>query len=187
MRLFQNFSFGTGSYVIEGVFMSFLDKLFRGGAAAGKKNKFLASPLTGMLVPLEKVKDEAFSSGVLGKGIAILPDNGILASPVDGIVDSITEAKHAVSLIADNGVEILIHIGMDTVGLNGKPFTPKVKEGQRVKTGDVLIEFDIQAIKDAGLDTVTPIVIANSDEFKTVTFPETERISAGDPLITLQD
>jgi PTS system beta-glucosides-specific IIC component len=176
--------------------MSFLDKFFRGGAkaaqqeeksAASMKSGTLASPLAGVLVPLEKIKDEAFSSGALGKGIAILPDKGILTSPVDGIVDSITDAKHAITLVADNRAEILIHIGMDTVGLNGKPFTPKVKEGQRVKTGDVLIEFDLQAIKDAGLDTATPVVIANSDEFKTITFTENERISAGDPLITLRD
>jgi PTS system beta-glucosides-specific IIC component len=160
-----------------------------GKAAAGTKDGShsgsLASPLSGVLVPLEKVKDEAFSSGALGKGIAILPDKGILTSPVDGIVDSVTDAKHAITLVADNGAEILIHIGMDTVGLNGKPFVPKVKEGQRVKTGEVLIEFDIQAIKDAGLDTVTPVVIVNSDAFKTIQFTESERISTGDSLMTI--
>jgi PTS system beta-glucosides-specific IIC component len=155
-------------------------------AAAVVKGGSIASPLSGALIPIEKVKDEAFSSGALGKGIAILPDKGVLTSPVDGIVDSITDAKHAVNLIADNGAEILIHIGMDTVRLNGKPFTPKVTEGQRVKTGDVLIEFDIQAIKDAGLDTVTPIVIANSDEFKDIIVMKSERISTGDSLITLK-
>jgi PTS system beta-glucosides-specific IIC component len=146
----------------------------------------LASPLSGMLVPLEKVKDEAFASGVLGKGIAILPDSGVLKSPADGVVDSITDAKHAVSLIADNGAEILIHIGMDTVGLEGKPFVPKVTEGQRVKTGDVLIEFDIQAIKDAGLDTVTPVVIANSGDFAGIVFAQGGRVSQGDSLITVK-
>ncbi|MDR1029968.1 MAG: beta-glucoside-specific PTS transporter subunit IIABC [Treponema sp.] len=155
-------------------------------ASAGVKSGSLASPLSGVLVPLEKVKDEAFSSGALGKGIAILPDKGMLTSPVEGTVDSITDAKHAINLIADNGAEILIHIGMDTVGLNGKPFIPKVREGQRVKTGEVLIEFDIQAIKDAGLDTVTPIVIANSDEFKDIIVTKSERISTGDSLITLK-
>jgi PTS system beta-glucosides-specific IIC component len=164
-----------------------------GKAAIGEKDaphsaslsRSLASPLSGVLVPLENVKDEAFSSGALGKGIAILPDKGILMSPVDGIVDSVTDAKHAISLVADNGAEILIHIGMDTVGLNGKPFHPQVKEGQRVKTGEVLIEFDIQAIKDAGLDTVTPVVIVNSDAFKTIQFTESERIATGDLLMTI--
>jgi PTS system beta-glucosides-specific IIC component len=153
--------------------------------ATGIKSGSLASPLSGLIVPLKKVKDEAFASGALGKGIAILPDNGVLTSPADGVVDSITDGKHAVSIVASNGAEILIHIGMDTVGLKGKPFTPKVTEGQRVKTGDVLIEFDIQAIKESGFDTVTPITIANSDAFKSIVIVEKERISQGDSLFTL--
>jgi PTS system beta-glucosides-specific IIC component len=153
---------------------------------AGVKSGSLASPLSGLLVPLEKVKDEAFASGALGKGIAILPDSGVLTSPVDGIVYNITDAKHAINLVADNGAEILIHIGMDTVGLKGEPFTPKVTEGQRVKTGDVLIEFDIQAIKDAGLDTVTPVVIVNSGDFAGIVFARGERITQGDSLVTVK-
>ncbi|MDR1215755.1 MAG: glucose PTS transporter subunit IIA [Treponema sp.] len=197
-----NFIFAVLTCIISGVLAFVLTLVFgfddprentrtaanadAGKSTAGVKGGFLASPLSGVLVPLEKVKDEAFSSGALGKGIAIVPDKGILTSPVDGIVDSITDAKHAISLVADNGAEILIHIGMDTVGLNGKPFSPKVTEGQRVKTGEVLIEFDIQAIKDAGLDTATPIVIANSDEFKTILFTESERISTGDSLMTIE-
>jgi PTS system beta-glucosides-specific IIC component len=150
------------------------------------KSGSIASPLSGLLVPLENVKDEAFSSGTLGQGIAILPEQGVLTSPVDGIVDSITDAKHALTLVANNGAEILIHIGMDTVVLKGKPFTPKVTEGQRVKTGDILIEFDIQAIKDAGLDTVTPIVIANGNDFTGIEFAQGERIAQGGSLILLK-
>jgi glucose-specific phosphotransferase system IIA component len=153
---------------------------------AGSKGAVLASPLTGAVVPLEKVKDEAFASGALGKGAAILPEAGLLCSPADGLVDSITEAKHAVTIVADNGAEILMHIGMDTVGLKGAPFTPKVSEGQRVKAGDPLIAFDIEAIKAAGLDTATPVVVANSDEFASIEITAGGRAVQGEPFITIK-
>jgi PTS system beta-glucosides-specific IIC component len=151
--------------------------------AAGVKSTKILSPLSGKVIPLEQVKDEAFSTGVLGKGIAILPDKGVLVSPIDGTVDLLTDTKHSINLAGANGEEILIHIGMDTVGLNGKPFTPKVKEGDTVKAGQTLIEFDIQAIKDAGLDTVTPIVITNSGDYGSIEFTKNERVAAGDILI----
>jgi PTS system beta-glucosides-specific IIC component len=155
------------------------------GVASGVVSE-LASPLSGKIVPLAEVKDEAFSSGALGQGIAILPDKGVLRSPVNGKVDSITDSKHAITLVGDNGAEILIHIGMDTVSLNGKPFTPKVKEGDKVKAGDVLIEFDMKAITEAGLDLVTPIIIANSDEYKKITFTKEKTVSSGDVLLYLE-
>ncbi|GMO57377.1 MAG: hypothetical protein Ta2A_02870 [Treponemataceae bacterium] len=159
--------------------MGFFDFL-KGGAAGGA----ILSPLDGEVVQLESVKDEAFSSGVMGKGIAIEPTKGVLVSPVNGKIDSVTETKHAVSIVSDAGQEILIHIGMDTVSLKGAPFTARVTDGQSVKTGDVLIEFDIRAIKDAGLETVTPIVVINSDDFASVTLTDAKSVKQGDEIIT---
>jgi PTS system beta-glucosides-specific IIC component len=146
----------------------------------------ITSPLNGKIVPLDEVKDEAFSSGLLGKGVAIIPDDGILISPVDGTVSSITDSKHAISLIGDTGAEILIHIGMDTVTLKGKSFAPKIKDDDKVKVGDTLIEFDIKSIKDAGLDTVTPIVIANAADYTKITFTDKKDVQVGDTLIILE-
>jgi PTS system D-glucosamine-specific IIC component len=145
----------------------------------------VASPLTGKIVPLDQVKDEAFSSGVLGPGIAILPEEETLFSPIDGTVDSVTETKHAVNLIAENGLEILIHIGMDTVALKGAPFTPYVKDGDKVITGAPLIDFDTGAIKAAGLELVTPVALPNGDDYK-ITFTTAKSVKKGDPLITVE-
>jgi len=154
--------------------------------AAEGLEKTLVSPVSGKVLPLASLKDEAFSSGALGPGVAIVPRDGVLKSPCDGTVDCIPEAKHAVNLIADNGAEVLIHIGMDTVELKGAPFTVRVEDGQKVKAGDTLIEFDIEAIKAAGLETVTPVVVANPEEFAAVVPTAAPEVEAGDPLLTLK-
>jgi glucose-specific phosphotransferase system IIA component len=156
------------------------------GLVSGGQDIVLGSPLSGEVVPLASVKDEAFASGVLGKGAAVLPSKGVLTAPCDGTVDSIPEGKHAVTLIGDNGAEVLIHIGMDTVGLKGAPFTVKVSDGQKVKKGDLLVEFDIEAIKAAGLETVTPIVVANSDDFAEIMPAASGSVQSGDALLTLK-
>ncbi|MBQ7215910.1 MAG: PTS glucose transporter subunit IIA [Synergistaceae bacterium] len=123
----------------------------------------LVSPLDGKVVLLNDVKDEVFSTGVLGKGAAVKPSTGELFSPVDGTVTMIPETKHAISVLDSSGAEILMHIGMDTVELNGKFYEPQVKQGDKVKKGQLLIKFDLDEIQKAGYDTVTPIVITNSD------------------------
>ncbi len=107
----------------------------------------IASPLSGKLIPLSQVNDDVFSGELLGKGMAIVPNNGNVVSPIEGIVSTVLESKHAVALQGDNGVEILIHIGLDTVNLEGKHFKSCVKNGDKVKIGDKLIEFDINEIK----------------------------------------
>ena len=123
----------------------------------------LVSPLDGKVVLLNDVKDEVFSTGVLGKGAAVKPSTGELFSPVDGTVTMVPDTKHAISVLDSSGAEILMHIGMDTVELNGKFYEPQVKAGDTVKKGQLLIKFDIDEIQKAGYDTVTPIVITNSD------------------------
>ena len=123
----------------------------------------LVSPLDGKVVLLNDVKDEVFSTGVLGKGAAVKPSTGELFSPVDGTVTMVPDTKHAISVLDSSGAEILMHIGMDTVELNGKFYEPQVKQGDKVKKGQLLIKFDLDEIQKAGYDTVTPIVITNSD------------------------
>ncbi len=123
----------------------------------------LVSPMEGKAILLEEVKDEVFSTGVLGQEAAIIPEKGELYFPVDGEVTMVPDTKHAIAVKDANGAEILMHIGMDTVQLNGKGYDVKVKEGDHVKSGQLLITFDIDGIKAAGYDVTTPIVITNSD------------------------
>lgn len=124
--------------------------------------------MTGNLIPLAEIKDEAFSSGAMRKGMAIDPEDGIVAAPFDGVVTTVFPTKHALGLTSDTGVECLIHIGMDTVNLQGKFFDVKVKDGQKVHAGDVLVEADLANIIKAGYSVVTPVLVTNSDEYRDV-------------------
>ncbi|MCD2256267.1 PTS glucose transporter subunit IIA [Lactobacillus sp. CC-MHH1034] len=128
----------------------------------------LLSPLSGRVMKLEDVKDPVFSSGAMGKGVAIEPTEGKLYAPVAGTVSLLFPTGHAIGINSDQGAEILLHIGMDTVSLDGKGFTPKVKQGDRVEAGQLLLEFDMATIKAAGLETTTPIIITNSNQYHDV-------------------
>jgi PTS system beta-glucosides-specific IIC component len=139
--------------------MGFFKKLF------GKAPEGVFAPLSGKAVPISEVPDPTFAEGLLGNGIAILPVDGKVVAPCDGIIGTMFDTGHAVTLVAQNGAEILIHVGLETVSLSGKPFTVHVKDGDKVKKGQVLMEADLDAIKAAGLPTITPVVICNSDEF----------------------
>jgi PTS system beta-glucosides-specific IIC component len=143
------------------------------------------SPLKGKVVELKNVKDEAFASGALGKGVAIVPEQGKLLSPVDGVVRAAFPTGHAIGIESDKGAEILIHIGFDTVALNGKHFDVKVKSDQKIKKGDVLIEFNLEAIKAEGYDVTTPVLITNSDKYLSLTSTTKSNISHGENLIEL--
>ncbi len=125
----------------------------------------IPAPLEGRVLPLSEVADAAFSQGVLGKGMAVEPTKGVVTSPVNGVVETIFPTKHAVGLTSDSGIEVLIHIGMDTVQLEGKYFTAFVESGDRVTAGQKLITFDMEKIKDVGYSLVTPVVISNTDDF----------------------
>lgn len=125
------------------------------------------SPLSGVAKPLSESPDPVFSQGVMGQGIVIEPDKGELVAPLDGVVSVLFPSKHAVGLISDEGIELLIHIGMDTVSLDGKGFTAEVKQGDRVSAGDVLIRFDIQTIQEAGYPVTTPVIVTNQNDFQT--------------------
>ncbi len=146
----------------------------------------IASPLSGKLIPLSQVNDDVFSGELLGKGMAIVPNNGNVVSPIEGIVSTVLESKHAVALQSDNGVEILIHIGLDTVNLEGKHFKSCVKNGDKVKIGDKLIEFDINEIKKLGYDTVSPVIICNSDKYETIVGEKENEVTFGNSIIKIK-
>ncbi|GAA0714458.1 beta-glucoside-specific PTS transporter subunit IIABC [Paraclostridium ghonii] len=124
----------------------------------------LKIPIKGEIIKLSEVPDDAFAQGILGKGLAIKPSEGIVKSPVKGKVTILFPTHHAVGLTSENGTEILIHVGMNTVNLQGKHFNPKVKEGDLVEIGDELLEFDIKEIEDLGYSTITPVIVTNSEQ-----------------------
>jgi PTS system beta-glucosides-specific IIC component len=134
----------------------------------GEDGKIFA-PIVGEAIALDQVEDEVFSSGAMGPGIAIIPAKGEVYAPCDGTISSFFPTGHAVGITSADGAEILIHVGMDTVKLDGKGFNPQVKEGDVVKKGQLLLKFDIDFIKSQKLPVVTPVIVTNGDDFSTVT------------------
>lgn len=145
-------------------------------------DRIIASPLSGEVIALEDLEDAAFASGAIGKGVAVEPDDGRVYAPADGEITVLFETKHAICITTDDGVEIMIHIGMDTVQLNGRCFTPFVKQGDRVKKGQLLEEVDLQGIKEAGFSIVTPIVVTNT-EIGDVVATTKKSVTNGDELL----
>lgn len=154
-------------------------------SAAPVRQQSVNSPIEGETHPLEQVSDQTFASGLMGKGIAIKPRSGRVVSPVNGTVASLFKTNHAIGLESDDGAEILIHVGIDTVKLNGQYFTAHVKTGDVVKQGDLLVEFDYQSIEAAGYDTITPIIITNSDDYIDVLPVAGDSVAEQSPLLTL--
>ena len=149
------------------------------------KQEILVSPLKGEVKPLSEVKDEVFSKGALGKGIAIEPKEGKVVAPVNGTIEMVFPTGHAIAITSDNGAEILIHIGMDTVQLEGKHFYPKVKQGDHVKAGEVLLEFDVKAIEEAGYSLITPVIVTNSYSYLDVIETNKKSIDYKENLLTI--
>lgn len=145
----------------------------------------LSSPLAGKVVPLNEVKDQVFSSGAMGKGIAIDPANGTLVAPADGTITTLFPTGHAIGLTTTDGVEILMHIGMDTVELEGKGFEIFVKQEDQVKKGDLLVKFDLSLIKEAGYSTVTPIVVTNTPNYLDVLDMNQEDVLQGEDFLAI--
>ena len=153
--------------------------------SASAEKDLVASPLIGEMVPLSEVPDEAFKTGALGKGIAIRPTIGEVYAPANATVTFLFPTHHAIGLTTENGTEILIHIGMDTVQLEGKGFTSHVKQGDKVTAGQLLLEFDIAYIQQAGYDIITPIIVTNSNEYMDVITTKEAKLSEGDYLLTV--
>lgn len=146
----------------------------------------IAAPTAGTVVALESVPDPTFAQGILGPGIAIEPSEGRITAPADGSIDVMFETGHAVSMTTADGAELLIHVGIDTVNLKGQHYTAKCKSGDTVRKGDTLIEFDIDAIREAGYEVVTPVIVCNPDAFASVKTEDAGSVQAGDDLLTLE-
>ncbi|MBQ4122033.1 MAG: PTS glucose transporter subunit IIA [Clostridia bacterium] len=151
------------------------------------KTLTLASPLTGQVIPLKDVKDETFSLGYLGEGCAVLPSDGHVYSPVSGKIVSLFDTRHAITILSDSGMEILIHVGRDTVSLRGRYFNAFCQNGDTVKTGDLLLSFDLDALEKEGFDTTTPIVITNNTLYQKIETTASGTVTAGDPLLSAED
>lgn len=145
------------------------------GRSAAEKRLEITAPVPGKVVPITIVPDETFASGLLGKGFAVEPSEGKVYAPFDGECTTIFETLHAMGLTSDGGVSVLIHVGLETVSLNGAPFTAHIKSGERIKKGQLLLEFDMAAIRAAGYPLITPVIVANEAEIGTVTV-EQDRI-----------
>ena len=154
--------------------------------APAAKDTVLSACLNGTVVPLADVKDEAFASGVLGDGIAIEPSDGELVAPADGEISSTFETHHAVGMTTADGAELLMHIGIDTVKLGGKHFTYLVNEGDKVKKGQPLIRFELEAIKAEGYPVTTPIIVCNTDDYAAVEAKASGTVKQGDALLELK-
>ena len=154
--------------------------------AAAAKDTVLSACLNGTVVPLAEVKDEAFASGALGDGIAIEPIDGELVAPADGEISSTFETHHAVGMTTADGAELLMHIGIDTVKLGGKHFTYLVNEGDKVKKGQPLIRFELEAIKAEGYPVTTPLIVCNTDDYAAVAAKASGTVKQGDALLELK-
>ena len=155
-------------------------------AAPAAKDTVLSACLNGTVVPLADVKDEAFASGVLGDGIAIEPTDGELVAPADGEISSTFETHHAVGMTTADGAELLMHIGIDTVKLGGKHFTCLVNEGDKVRKGQLLIRFELEAIKAEGYPVTTPLIVCNTDDYAAVAAKASGTVKQGDALLELK-
>jgi PTS system beta-glucosides-specific IIC component len=166
------------------VIVGFKDPVDEEEAAAASNDLVVLSPLDGTVIPLSEVADAVFAGGALGKGVAIVPRVGALYAPFDALVVAAFPTGHAIGLQHADGAETLIHIGLDTVKLGGTHFTLRVESGQRVSAGDLLVEFDIDAITAAGYDLTTPVIITNTDLYPGIASPASGPIAHGDALFT---
>ena len=144
------------------------------------------APMNGKVIPLEEIPDQIFSQGVLGPGCGMEPKEGELVAPFNGKIASIAETNHAIGILSEDGIELLMHVGMDTVQMNGDGFEVKVKEGDRVNCGQLLIKFNIEKIKKAGYPTATAIIVTNADNFEKINFISAEYIEKTNKIGTVQ-
>ncbi len=150
-----------------------------------EEKKTVLAPAAGRAVSLKEVNDPTFSQEILGKGVAIIPSEGKIVAPADGTISVFFETKHAVSISAENGAEIIVHVGLDTVNLKGEHFTAHKQQGDKVKAGELLLEFDMKAIKAAGYDVITPVIICNTPDFPDMVCHTGQDVKELDTIIEL--
>ena len=149
------------------------------------EKEIICSPLEGTVVPCSQIKDLTFQDELLGPSVAVKPSAGKVYAPADGKINMMIETLHAISMTTDHGAEILIHVGIDTVALKGKHFKGYVKEGNVVKRGDLLLEFNLEAIEAAGYDMTSPIILCNAEEYTMVEKTQKEKIVIGETILKL--
>ena len=168
--------------------MGFLDRLFGGRAKTAKETRFpgekmvVKAPMDGIVLPLEQLPDETFAAAILGPGCGIEPTGKTVYAPFDGTVNQVASTLHAVGLTSEDGIEILIHVGMDTVEMQGKGFKALVKVGDKVKAGTPLLKVDLDAIRAAGHPTATAIIVTNGDDMGELKMLAEGDVLAGTPL-----
>lgn len=170
--------------------MGFFDKLFGGkhDAApkfAGEKMTIMA-PIDGTVIPLEQIPDETFATAILGPGCGIEPTGDTVYAPFDGTITQVASTLHAIGITSDDGIELLIHVGMDTIALRGSGFTPLVREGQAVKAGTPLLNVDLDAIRAAGLSTESAVIVTNADDLPKLHIIAGGIVSTGTPLFKFE-
>lgn len=148
-------------------------------------NKVIFSPMRGKVIPLNQVEDEAFSTGILGEGIAIEPEEGRVYAPFDGIITVFYRTLHAIGLTSEHGVELLIHVGRDTVCMNGAGFTSCARQGESVKKGDLLLEFDLEGLTAEGCSTVTPVIVTNTYDYSKIIVDTGKTVQPGDTIMMI--
>ena len=150
-----------------------------------EKKHVVGSPAKGKAVSLKEVNDPTFAEEMLGKGTAVIPEEGKIYAPADGEIGMVFDTLHAISMTTDFGAELLIHVGLDTVKMKGDGFTGHVKAGDHVKKGDLLLEVDLEKVKAAGYDTITPVLVCNTQDYASVEGIESAHVNAGEDLIEL--
>ncbi len=150
-----------------------------------KRKEIIGAPIKGKVIPLSEVPDEAFAQEILGKGVAICPEEGRAVAPCNGEITLVFDTKHAISLVSEQGAELLIHIGLDTVNLRGEHFDVKVSQGDKVKAGDVLVEFAADKIEQAGYQIISPVIICNSADYKEIETFTGKEVNPLDTVIEL--
>ena len=158
-----------------------LKKMFEKNA----KTISLKAVADGRTIPMDEVNDQTFAQELLGPGIAIVPSNGTVVSPINGTIATVMDTKHAVCIQGEDGLELIVHAGLDTVELNGKYYQTYKEIGDQVKAGDVLVEFDLEEITKAGYDVTTPIVITNLGDYKITKCLTGQQVKAGEEVIQL--
>ncbi len=150
-----------------------------------EKGSILHSPCNGKVVPITEVPDPTFAEKILGDGFAVIPAEGKVYAPADGEITMVFDTLHAVTMTTTQGVEVLIHIGLDTVNLKGEPFTAHVKAGDKVKQGDLLMDADLGKIQAAGLNIITPVLICNTDDYKEISLQKQGEVTLADGVLKI--